>query len=74
MTIGASITDSDILRCNRKLLLNSEGGIAERVWMLAKDIGVSVEGDDSRYIAEIHSMENRDREARLQRGEQSSFP
>lgn len=67
-SFGNSITDSDIQRCNGKILKLS-GGVAGKVWALGKELGVFTSGKEDEFVKKIQQMEERDRVVMLTRGE-----
>lgn len=71
---GDSISDSDIRFCNMKILLTDGSSVAEKVWKMAKEIGVSGSAPDDCYVKLLKDMEGRDIAAKAVRGLRTSHP
>lgn len=60
---GLSDQDSDIRKCNSRLLGQSASRVATKVWEIGKSIGVNERGNQEVIIGKLADMETRDREA-----------
>lgn len=63
----SSIIDSYIRSGNVRVVRSYESSVAEKVWALAKNLGVSGAVEDSDMVAKIRRKEERDQKAKLER-------
>lgn len=56
----SSLSDSDILNCNRGFWIRNKEDEARNIWDFGKMLGVSFSGEDREMISKIMNMEQRD--------------
>lgn len=72
-SLEGEVSDATIVRCNSKFWKNFDGNVAQKIWKLAKLVGVSGLEADAVYEI-IQQFESRDSAAIAKRGKTSVVP
>ena len=55
-----SISDTDIVNCNRLFWMRNSSTEANRIWNLGKQLGITFTGDENQILEQLQKMEERD--------------